>query len=141
VKFASRPAPMNDLEAKVSLHHWVAVALAKGKPGVAEGTLAMVRDAKVASLRARIEVVEDHSLSNQQAWVEVETDTGQQFSASVSNCIGSLDRPMTDRELEQKFIDQTEPILGIDRTEKLLRACRDILTVETASSIAELARC
>lgn len=46
----------------------------------------------------------------------------------MSHAVGSLERPMTDAQLVQKFVDQCIPVLGQERTEKMSQWCWDLET-------------
>ena len=56
-----RRHPETELEAKVSLYHWVAAALAYGRAGIAEGQQAAIDDPAVVRLRDLIEVQTDEA--------------------------------------------------------------------------------
>ena len=42
----------------------------------------------------------------------------------VEHAIGSLERPITDAQLEAKFRDLAEPVIGAGQADKLIEACR-----------------
>jgi 2-methylcitrate dehydratase PrpD len=139
VKFGFRPDPIDDLEAKVSLHHWIAVALSRGKAGLAEGTKQVVDEPEVRALRAIIDVVEDPAVSNDAAGVELVLRSGDRLATTVSHCIGSIQRPMTDAELNAKCIDQATLVIGSERAHHLSHACWKLGSLEDVGLIARLA--
>lgn len=134
-----RPDPKDDLEAKMSLQHWVAAAALTGKAGIGEGRPEMVKAPQVAALRQRIDVVPDPDLAQDVARVGVALKDGRHFEEAVDPCIGSVTRPMTDDDLAMKFLDQSAAVVGRERAEQLLAACWQAETATDMGAIARLA--
>jgi 2-methylcitrate dehydratase PrpD len=57
----------------------------------------------------------------------------------VEHAIGSLERPMSDAELEAKFRSLAEATLGKARTDKLIALCRTVDSLPEASALARAA--
>jgi 2-methylcitrate dehydratase PrpD len=131
-----RPAPQGGQDAQVSLQHWTAAALVRGAAGVPEGTDECVRDPDVVSLRQRIEATPDDSVGRDGAVVRIEFKDGSTLSKRVEHCIGSLNRPMTDSELEAKFMTQAVTVLPEDRARALIDHC---WRLEGLNDVAEIA--
>lgn len=123
IRFGWHPEPRDSLEAKVSLHHWLAVALLTGRAGLAEGTIEMVRDPAVVAVRGRIDITEDAALRNDAARVAITTNDGTVHAIRIDHCVGSAEQPMSDDQISRKFIEQTEPALGEARADELLARC------------------
>jgi 2-methylcitrate dehydratase PrpD len=132
-----RPAPANGHEAKVSLQHWTAVALVRRAAGLAEGSDACVRDPAVIAVRARIEAAPDPSVGRDGAVVRLELGDGRVLEKRIEHCIGSLVRPMSDAELETKFMGQALRVLSDAAARALLRLC---WRLDTLDDVAEVAR-
>lgn len=132
-----RPKPANALEAKVSLQHWTAVALVRRAAGLAEGTDACVRDPAVRAVRDRVEAAPDASVGRDGAVVRIELPDGRILEKRVEHCIGSLARPMTDAELEAKFMGQALRVLPDAATRALMHLC---WRLEALDDVAEVAR-
>ena len=47
---------------------------------------------------------------------------GKQVHIFIKHAIGSVENPMTDSNLEQKFTGLTEPIIGKEKTRQLISA-------------------
>lgn len=120
--------PKTPRESVVSLYHWAAACLLRGTAGLAEASQDCIDDAAVAALRSRIDAVPDPSLGREQAIAEVTFDNGQVLSAHVKHVRGSLERPLTDIELDKKFLGQCTSVLSEDRAQALLSTCRGIET-------------
>jgi 2-methylcitrate dehydratase PrpD len=88
----------------VSAQHSVAVALLHGAAGIAQYTDRAVGDPSTLVLRARVHVQEDAAMPVGAASVAVRLHDGREFDTTVEHARGSLERPLTDAELEQKLI-------------------------------------
>jgi 2-methylcitrate dehydratase PrpD len=98
-----RPNVMTGREAQVSVQHSVAAALHFGEVGLAQYTDACVRDSAVLTLRARIEVEQDDGMGVGAASVRVLLLDGSEHNVTVPAARGSLARPMSDRDIEDKL--------------------------------------
>jgi 2-methylcitrate dehydratase PrpD len=133
----NRPTPADGHEAKVSLQHWTAAALVRRSAGLAEGTDDCVRDPAVRAVRARIEAAPDASVGRDGAVVRLELADGRMLEKRVEHCIGSLARPMTDAELEAKFMGQALRVLPDAAAGALMHLC---WRLEALDDVAEVAR-
>lgn len=95
----------NERDARVSIHHCAAVALARGRAGVAEFEPAAVADPVIRTLRGKVRAEHDPTLPQGAATVAIETADGRREVARVDAARGSAARPLSDRELEDKFRD------------------------------------
>lgn len=97
-----RPAVATGREAQVSAQHSVAVALLQGAAGVQQYTDAAVHAPDVLSLRSRVTVVRDASLPVGAAVVRLEMSDGGEVEVRVDHARGSIERPLSDAEIEGK---------------------------------------
>ena len=65
---------------------------------------------------------------------------GRRVHVFVEHAIGSLQRPMSDAALADKFAAQADPVLGAVRTAELIAACRRLGTMEDVRELTALAR-
>lgn len=137
IRFGWHPEPKDSLEAKVSLHHWVAVALQTGRAGLAEGSMEMIQNAQVLALRRRIDVIEDGSLRNDAADVAIMTNTGRAYRIAIDHCVGSTEQPMSDGQISRKFSEQAVTVLGESRTAHLLAQCWSLPESADVGSLIE----
>lgn len=100
---ADRPNVATGREAQVSVQHSAAVVQIFGKAGLDQYTDACVNDPAVLELRRKVEVVQDAKIPVESAMLELWTKDGRRHRVSVEAARGSAGRPLTDRELEQKF--------------------------------------
>lgn len=101
-KRADRPNVTTGRESQVSVQHSVAVALLFGQAGLAQYTDACVRDPAVLALRAKVTVESDEAIDVAAAKISAWTVDGKSFDVTVPAARGSLARPLSDREIEEK---------------------------------------
>lgn len=98
-----RPDIATGRESQVSLQHAVAAALVLGKAGLGQFTDACVNDPAVASMRRRIEVESDPSISTIAAAMDFWTTDGRKHSVSTKAARGSVANPLKDGDIELKL--------------------------------------
>jgi 2-methylcitrate dehydratase PrpD len=101
---ADRPVA-NERDAKISIHHSVAAVFLLGAAGVREFSDAAVMDPAVAAFRERVHAEIDPGIAVGAARVSARTTGGKLFCAQVMHARGSLQRPMTDAQIEKKVRD------------------------------------
>ena len=102
---AGKKSPTTGLEGKLSVYHAAAVALIFGKAGVREFTDDCVRDPDVIALRQRVVPHADANVGAIEADVAITLKDGRRLEKRVLNAIGTLERPMSDADLETKFLE------------------------------------
>ena len=65
---------------------------------------------------------------------------GRKVHVFVEHAIGSLQKPMTDRMLEAKFTQLSEPVIGAGKTQQLIEACWKLGEARDLRALAALAR-
>lgn len=118
--------PTTTLESLNSLYHWAAAALLRGQASVLEMLPDCIADPGVAHLRSQIEVIADPSVGSDQAEVKVVLADGGALQARVLVARGSKMRPMTDDDLDTKFISQVGLVLPTTRVNTLRGLCRGV---------------
>jgi 2-methylcitrate dehydratase PrpD len=111
------------LQGKFSVYHGAAVGLVRGKAGIQEYTDEAVNDPAVTRVRERASAVGDASVTEDQAYIEVELTNGTTLETFVEASLGNLKRPLTDRQLDAKFRDQGVLALPAGRVDQLLQLC------------------
>src|SRR5262249_50379400 len=106
VALTDRPNPTDRLQGIVSTQHWAAAVLLHGAAGLAQGTDAMVHDPAIEALRRCVRLAPADAIALPQAHVVVALSDGRRFEAHGRNCRGSAGRPMSDGEINAKFLDQ-----------------------------------
>jgi len=133
-----RPAPADGQVAQVSLQHWTAAALARGAAGIPEGLDECVQAADVIAVRDRVKATADTSVGRDGAVVTLAMRDGSTRTRRIEHGIGSLERPMSDMELDGKFLGQAA-LVGMDEkgSRTLLNLCRRLPELP---DVAETAR-
>jgi len=121
-----RREPKNSVEAQISLFHWAAACLVQRAAGLAQLSQSCIDAADVAALRSRIEATADSTLRRDEAVAEVTLADGTLLRAHVARARGSLERPMTDAELDAKFMDQAVTVLTRQASDRLRHLCRKV---------------
>ena len=91
------------------------------------------------ALRGRVAAEPDDGLERDQARVRIESLDGRVFDTYVEHAYGSLENPMTDADLDAKVHTLADPVLGVDRTERVIALCRGVAELPAAAAIAEAA--
>lgn len=134
-----RRHPKDELEGQVSLYHWIAAALVRGKAGIPEGVDASIHDPALKAFREQVFATIDSTVPHDGADMTIAMKDGRTFVKKVRNCIGSKGRPMTDAELEAKFASQSETVMGKDETGRLIADCWRIADLADASILVRRA--
>jgi 2-methylcitrate dehydratase PrpD len=103
-----RPNIMLGREAQVSAQHSVAVALARGRAGLAEFTDAAVADPLLRAFASRLDFVDDPAYSVEAAQVTITLRSGETMSRRVDAARGGLQAPLADTDLENKLRELAE---------------------------------
>ncbi len=111
------------LESKYSIYHSAAIGLVRGKAGIGEFSDEAVNDAHLTKVRECVVAVGDPSITEDQSHIEVELRDGRKISRFVEQSLGNIHRPLSDDQLEDKFRDQSLPILTEAQVNKVIELC------------------
>jgi 2-methylcitrate dehydratase PrpD len=125
-------------EGKFCLEYSVAAALLDGALGLAQYTPERIADPAVQTLSSRVKVVVDPDMAvhytSFPGAVEIELSDGRRLSSSVHSQKGNPDNPLSAADVEAKFMECAEPVLGATGT----RSALDLLN--RLEDIADLRR-
>lgn len=138
LQLTGKKEPKVGLEGKFSVYHTAAVALVRGYAGPNEFTDEAVNDPKVVALRLLVTVQVDPSISSDEAYVTVTTVDGRTLSKHVEHAIGSLERPLTDSDLSEKYRQLCKGVLPESQSEDLLARIWKIEGVPDAGELPRL---
>ena len=122
-RFTDMPKPTTSMQAKFSLRHCAAAAVIFRRVGTDELAPEVLARPDVVELRDRVKVVADSALGKQDADVELTLVSGRTLAIEVRGNRGTPAAPLDDDELGAKFRELVEPVLGPERTERLLATC------------------
>ena len=119
--------PQSPYQAKFSLPFCVALALSRGRVGLAEFTPASLADPELRALADRVALAEDPACNRAfparwQAAVTVGLATGRRETVRVEAPRGSPENPASDGELREKFDGLCEGRIPPARRDALRRA-------------------
>lgn len=137
LELTGKKTPQDGLEGKFSVYHAVAVALIEGAGGEKQFSDRAVRDPAVVDLRGKVVPVIDSAIKPEQVEMSIELSDGQVLRKRIEHAIGSLEKPMSDADLERKFADLAEGILPRQQTAKVMELC---WKAESLSDAGEIAR-
>jgi len=125
------------LQGKFSVYHGAAVGLVRGKAGLAEYTDEAVNDPAIRRVREAITAIGDPSLTEDQAHVTVDLADGRTVGRTVEQSLGNIHRPLTDRQLEDKFRDQAVLALPAAQVETLIQQCWRIDELDDVADLVQ----
>ncbi|RZK93411.1 MAG: hypothetical protein EOO66_10090, partial [Methylobacterium sp.] len=96
----------------------------RSSAGLPEQTDDAVADPAIAALRERTDAVADAQLARDEAFVDIHLASGRRLGQHVPHARGSRDRPMTDAEIDAKFMSLATTSIGGERAAQLLATCR-----------------
>jgi 2-methylcitrate dehydratase PrpD len=139
LELTGKKTPQVGLEGKFSIYHSAAIAVLFGAAGEKEYSDACVRDPKVIALRERVQPTIDEKMRDDEARVKITLKDGRVLQKHVTRAIGSLERPMSDADLNSKFHVLADDILGHEHAQRLLSLTWDIETLGDAADICRMA--
>ncbi len=135
LELTGKKTPNEGLEGKFSVYHAVAVALVEGAGGEKQFSDRAVRDPVIVDLRGKVEPIVDASIKPEQVDMTVELTDGRELHKRIEHAIGSLEVPMSDTDLERKFIDLAEGILPAAQARKVMDLCWKVEGLANAGDI------
>jgi 2-methylcitrate dehydratase PrpD len=124
LELTGKKEPKDGLEAKFSVYHGCAAGLWFGRAGEAEFADAVVNRPDVVALRRKVEARADAAIDEASADVTAVLGDGQRIHLFVEHAIGSLQRPLSDAQLDAKFSGLVEPVLGAAKAAAIAAKCR-----------------
>jgi 2-methylcitrate dehydratase PrpD len=135
LELTGKRSPRTGLEGKFSVFHAAAVAIIDGAGGEAQFSDERVQAPDVVALREKVRARIDPALGKEQGMVSILRKDGARHEMRVEHCAGSLERPLTDAELDAKFLGLASPLLGA-AAESALAALRSLPEARDAGDAA-----
>lgn len=119
---ATKKRPQNSYDAQFSIPYTVATALARGSFGLAHLESAALADAEVLALAQRVEYEADPASPFPKYYsgeVIVTTHDGRELRHREEINRGAADRPITNDQVEKKFMDNARLVVSTSRAEEV----------------------
>jgi 2-methylcitrate dehydratase PrpD len=95
-----------------------------------------VTDPTIATLREKIEATADMSLRQDEARVIVTLQDGQILVQHIDHALGSAKRPLSDGDLETKFLGLAKGVLDHGQVERIIQLCWSVADLDDISEIS-----
>ena len=137
LELTGKRTPQTGLEAKFSIYTAAAIAIVAGAAGPKQFTDEWARNPDVMTLRDRVTATATPGIGEAQVRVAIALGDGRRIEKFIEHAVGSVERPMTDADLEAKFLDLADGVLPSAGAKRLLDLCWHI---DGLPGAAELAR-
>ena len=127
------------MESKWSLYHSAAVAIIDNAAGEHQYADERVHDPVVSQLRECVTAEADTGLREDEAYVAITLRDGQVLEQHVEHAIGSIGHPMSDRDLERKFLALAEDVLSNAQIDALIEKCWRVASLDDVAVLARMA--
>jgi 2-methylcitrate dehydratase PrpD len=132
-----RRHPDTAIGGRFNIYHAAALALARRSAGIAAFDAAAIDDPQLAALRERMQVEADTRLAPGQAKVLIEYAGGTRAEQAVEFPSGSPERPLSDAQLREKFLELARRSVNDRAAAELFESC---LSLDRLTDMAELRR-
>jgi 2-methylcitrate dehydratase PrpD len=133
-----RPNVATGRESQVSAQHAVAVALTRGKAGLAEFSDEAVADTTLRALGQKIAFIDDASFAVEAATVRLHLRGGQALEVAIDIARGARGRPLSDQDIENKVRNLCEYGGSGCDPEPLIEA---VWSMDRATDVGQLMQC
>jgi 2-methylcitrate dehydratase PrpD len=111
--------PKTGLQSKFSIYHASAVAYLDRGAGIVQFSDARASAPDVVALRGKIEATTDEGFRKDQAHATLVTTSGERIEARIAHASGTVDNPMSDRAIENKFLANAASVVGEERARQI----------------------
>lgn len=112
IAYLDRPQPAESLAAKFSIQYCVAVALLRGKVGLADFTDAAIVETATRALMKKVRISGRADFGGFESEIVISKTDGCQISVRMAEARGSIRNPLSEAELLQKFTDCAAVVLS-----------------------------
>jgi 2-methylcitrate dehydratase PrpD len=140
LELTGKKEPASGLQGKFSVYHGCASGLIFGRAGEAQYNDAVVNRDDMVALRRKVVAVVDDSIDEASTDATAFLKDGRSVHVFVKHAIGSLENPMSDRMLEEKFHDLSDAILGAAASEALIKAAWDLAHLQDVRVLTALSQ-
>lgn len=140
LELTGKKTPNTGLEGKFSVYHAAAIGLIYGRANESEYADEVVRSPGVIAIRDRVTATADPAVTSYlEAYVSIKLRDGRVLAHHVPHALGTLQRPMSDGDMEEKFCALLAPVLPAHRAGPLIALCWDAERLDNVGDIARAA--
>ena len=139
LELTGKRTPQTGLEGKFSIFTAAALAIVVGSAGPRQFSDAVIRDAAVVALRDRVVATVTPGIGEAQVRAVITLKDGRRLEKFIEHVVGSVERPMSDADLDAKFLDLADGVLSSARAKQLLGLCRTVDRLPRAGALAAAA--
>ena len=139
LELTGKKTPQTGLESKFSVYFAAALAIVRGAAGMRDFSDANAKDPAIMALRDRVTATIDPSVQEHQVRARITLSDGRVVSLFVEHVVGSLERPMSDADLEAKALDLMQGVLPDTQARALLDLCWKVEGLPGAAALASAA--
>lgn len=137
LELTGKPEPKTGLEGKFSVFHSAACALVNRDGTPTAFTDEMVNSTNLIDLRRRVHVKTDPSCHEASVSITATLKNGRQVTKQVDRAIGSVEKPLSNEQLNTKFVDQAALVVGQKQAEDLLARAWGFAEMEDVGALAK----
>ena len=139
LELTGKKTPQTGLETKFSVYFAAALAVVRGSAGMRDFSDGNARDPVIVGLRDRVVATIDPAVKEEQVRARVTLKDGRVLNHFVEHVVGSLERPMSDADLEAKFLDLSKGVLPDAQARRLMALCWKVEGLPNAAALAAAA--
>jgi 2-methylcitrate dehydratase PrpD len=140
LELTGKKEPQDGLQGKFSVYHGFAAGLVFGRASESEYDDHVVTREDIVALRRKVTAIEDAAIDEAAADVTVFLRGGRREHVFVEHAIGSLERPMSDEDLEAKFHSLADPVIGAAKASEAIAACWKLGQARDVKAVVEAGR-
>jgi 2-methylcitrate dehydratase PrpD len=137
IQLCNRPQPTIRAQAMVSFQHWTATTLTHKEAGLPQVTEAMVHDAGIAALRAKVSATADEKVGREETYAKVTLKDGRVLEGHCRHALSTPENPMTDNHISEKTRLQMEIVFDKARAQRIVDECWRIAEVADVRGFVE----
>jgi 2-methylcitrate dehydratase PrpD len=137
LELTGKKEPQDGLQGKFSVYNGFALGLVFGEAGESRYTDEIVRRADIVDLRRKVVATPDPAVHEAAAEVVVTLAGGRSERVRVEHAVGSLEKPMSDSDLEAKFHGLADPVIGKAKATSLIAACWKLAGAKGVHALCE----
>jgi 2-methylcitrate dehydratase PrpD len=139
LELTGKKTPQTGLETKFSVYFAAALAIVRGSAGMRDFSDENARDPEIVGLRDKVVAIVNPAVQEHQVKARVTLKDGRVLTHDVEHVVGSLERPMSDADLEGKFVDLATGVLPDAQVRRLMDLCWKVEQLPNAAALAAAA--